>query len=194
MSRRRPATLAVLAALSLAGATLPAAPVGAQEISVSLGGGWYQPGGEDFDDTDGGPGVHGAVGFGLTESLELGLGAQWSRHAVDFSSDDYDVIAVYAEPRLYLGAGGPLRPFVAGRLAWVRQGIAVEGVDRNADGFGGAAEVGAALGLGSSVALEGGASLALLSFGDFQTDRNTLDGTDSSGRALGFRLGLRVWP
>jgi hypothetical protein len=193
MRRRRTRTL--VPALALASATLLAAvPVDAQAPIFSLGGGWYQPGGEDFDDTDGGAGVHGSVGFGLTETLELGLGAQWSRHAVEFSSDDYDVIAVYAEPRLQLGSGGLLRPFVAGRLAWVRQGIAVEGVDRSADGFGGAAEVGASLGLGSSVALEGGVSLGLLSFGDFQTDRNTLEGTDSSGRALGFRLGLRVTP
>jgi hypothetical protein len=194
MSRRRPATLPVLVVVTLAGFALSAPPAGGQEVTFSLGGGWYQPGGADFDDTEGGSGVHGSVGFGLTGSVELGLGARWSRHAVGFSTDDYEVVGIYAEPRLKLGDGGPLRPFVAGRLAWVRKAIAVEGVDRDADGFGAAAEVGATLGLGSSVALEGGVSLALLSFGDLRTDRATLEGTDSSGRALGFRLGLRVTP
>ena len=184
-------TLAALTLLALL--LLPAAGQG-QELRLGLGGGWYQPGGDDFDDTDGGIGYHGAVGLALTESVELDLGAQWSRHGVTFSTDDYDVVAVYVEPRLFLAEGGAVRPYVSGRLAWVRQSIDVEDVGRSSNGLGGAGELGVAVGLGPSVDLEGGLSLGFLSFGDFETDAGTLEDTDSSGRALGVRVGLRIRP
>lgn len=189
---RRPLA-ALTAAAALALVLLPAA-AGAQEVRFGLGAGWYQPGGDDFDDTDGGLGYHGSVGLALTESVELDLGAQWSRHDVTFSTDDYDVVALYAEPRLFLGDSGPLRPYLSGRLAWVRQSIAVEGVSRHSTGVGGAGELGVAVALGPSVDLEGGLSLGFLSFGDFETDAGTLQDTDSSGRAVGVRVGLRVRP
>ena len=186
---RLPTTVLAAAFLALA----PGSVLG-QDVAFSVGGGWYEPGGEDFDDTDGGLGYHGSVGLALTESVELDLGAQWSRHAVDFSTDDYDVVGLYLEPRAWLGQGGDVRPFVAGRLAWVRQSIAVSEVSRASNGVAGAGELGVALGLGPSVDLEGGVSLGFLSFGDFETDAGTLADTDSSGRAVGLRVGLRVRP
>lgn len=168
------------------------APAAAQ-VTVSAGGGWYLPGGEDFDDTEGGAGYHASVGLPLGDGpLELGVGGQWSTHEVGFSSDDYDVVAAYVEPRLWLGPERVLHPYLAGRLAWVRQSIDVEGVGRHADGVGGLAELGVAVGLGPSVAVEGGLSVGVLSFGDFETDANRFEDSDSSGRVVGLRLGLRV--
>ncbi len=196
-ARPAPAAARLSAALCRLGAALAvalatAAPAGAQ-LAVSAGGGWYLPGGADFDDTDGGAGYHATVSVPLGDGpLEMGVGGQWSRHAVGFSTDDYDVLAAYVEPRVWLGPGSPVHPYLAGRLAWVRQSIDVAGVGRHSDGVGALAELGVAVGVGPSVAVEGGLSLGLLSFGDFETDEGTLRGTDSSGRVVGLRLGLRI--
>jgi len=184
--------IALLAALAVL-AVSPGLSSG-QGVSYALGAGWYEPGGEDFDETDGGFGYHGSVGLPVSDRVEVALGAQWSIHEVDFSTDDYDVVGVYVEPRVHLAGTGAVRPYLAGRLAWVRQSIAVEGVSRASNGVGGAAELGAAVGLGPRVELEGGLSLGFLSFGDFETDAGTLEGSDSSGRALGVRVGVRARP
>jgi hypothetical protein len=182
----------VLGALLLV--CLAPGPLRAQEVSFSLGAGWYQPGGADFDETDGGVGYHASAAMALTERVEVGVGAQWSIHGVDFSDDDYDIVGVFVEPRAWFGPEGTVRPYLAARLAWVRESIAVERVSRAADGIGGAGEVGLAVALTPTVQLEGGVSFALLSFGDFETDAGTLSGTESSGRAVGVRLGVRVRP
>lgn len=167
----------------------------AQSLQLGLGTGWYVPGGADFEDTEPGVGLDAAAALDLNDRLSLGLGVQWSRHGVDFSGDDYDVVALSVQPRAYLaGDDDTTRPFVAARLAWLRKSIRIGSASRAATGLGAAVDVGLEVPLTSSWALEGAVSAAVLSFDDFETDGAELAGTESSGWALGLRLGVRIRP
>ncbi len=172
-----------------------AAPVSSQDVQLSIAAGWYSPGGDDFKDTDPGPGFDAVALFSVAPRFRVGGGVQWNVHDVDFSTDNYNVISLFAEPRVELGGeAARLQPFLAGRLAWVRKTIDVTAGSRTANGIG----VGAMAGLGyqvsSTLALEAAVTAYYLSFGDFKLEGQTLANSDSSGNALGLRVALVLSP
>ena len=188
VATRAIAATAIAVAASLAAATTPLV---AQDVQLSVAGGWYNPGGEDFDDTDAGAGYDAVVRFGLSDRLQLGFGTQWNIHGVGFTDDRYDVVSVFAEPRLSLSdASGSAIPFVAGRIAWARQSIRIGSVSRAATGLGLGGLAGVAFPLSSAVELETAVTAYYLSFSDFDVAGTTLAGSESSGNAFGLRVAL----
>ena len=166
-------------------------PLAAQGVQFSIAGGWYNPGGENFDGTDAGAGYDAVVRFGVADRFQLGVGTQWNMHGVSFTDDQYDVVSVFAEPRLALSdASGSVIPFLAGRIGWTRQSIRIGTASRAAAGIAVGGLAGAAFPLGSGVELETAVTAYYLSFGDFDVDGTTLADSESSGNAVGLRVAL----
>jgi hypothetical protein len=182
--------VAVFAAAAFLSA--PAVSMG-QSVELSLGSGWVNPGGEDFADTDAGPGFDLIVRKGAGDSFSLGLGGTWSMHAVDFTDDKYDIVGVFIEPRVLGGSEeSGVRPFLAGRLAWMRESIREGTQSRAAVGVGGGLLAGFVVPLSDQVSLEGSAGGYLLSFGDFKADGAALDRSGGSGNALALRVAINI--
>lgn len=184
--------------LSLAGISVlavVAVPASSQDLRLSISAGAYDPGGADFEDTAAGPGFDAVALASLSPRFELGAGAQWNAHGVSFSTDNWDVISLFVEPRIRLGVeDANLRPFVAGRLGWMRKSLDVRGRNRSANGVG----LGGLAGLGyqatPTIAFELAATAYYLSFGDLDEAGVTSSNSSSSGNALGLRLGLVLTP
>ncbi len=100
--RSRLALLTMGAAL---GISLFAINAAAQQHHLSVGAGWYNPGGDDFQETESGPGLDIAVRFAAGERWYLAFGSQWNSNGVDFSDDDWTVLAIFVEPSLMLATG-----------------------------------------------------------------------------------------
>ena len=163
----------------------------AGQTEIALAGGWYVPSGEDYDDTDPGPGFEATLRFGLNPSFQLGVGGQFNTHGVNFTDDDYSVPSVFVEPRWTGSGSGRVHPFVSGRLAWVRQSIDANGA---ANGFGYGGTAGISIDVGDSAALELGGAAYGLDFGDFTRDGQVRPDTDSSGWVWGLRIGFAFRP
>jgi hypothetical protein len=164
--------------------------VAAQDLSVSIGSGWYNPGGDDFEKTDSGIGLDAVIQRKLSEQWRIGAGAQWNRHGVPFSEDDWTVWSLFVEPQLTLETDGRTAPLIGARAAWLRQAVDVSGGERTATGFGGGPFVGFRIALGEGSSLTLVAPLYGLWFGDYSIDGNERPDTDSSGRTFGLRVGF----
>ncbi len=184
--------LALLTMGTALGISLSAGAAAAQQHHVSLGAGWYNPGGDDFRETDSGPGLDIAVRFAAGERLYLALGGQWNSNGVDFSDDDWNVLAIFVEPSLVFGFGTPVEPFIAGRVGWLRQSITAPSGRRTANGVGFGGFVGLRLPVVSRLAVEVAAPFYHVSFGDVEVDGVERPGSDSSGRVFGFRIALNI--
>ncbi len=184
---------ATVAALAAAAFLLAPAVLVGQNVELSLASGWVAPGGDDFADTDAGPGFDLVLRRRMGDSFSLGLGGAWSMHAVDFTEDKYDIVGVFLEPRLLGGSEeSSIRPFLAGRLAWMRESIREGTQSRAAVGVGGGLLVGVLVPLSDQVSLEGSAGGYLLSFGDFKADGVALDRSGGSGNALALRVAINI--
>lgn len=166
----------------------------AQDVEAAASAGWYDPTGGDFENTDPGPGVDGAVRVRATDRFSVGGGVQWNSHAVPFSDDDWSVLAVFAEPRLLLlSRDRPVTPVVSARAGWMRQAVdRDDGSERTASGFGLGGFVGALFQVTDRVGLEAAVPAYYLSFGDFEVDGVEEADTESSGGVWGGRIGLVV--
>jgi Outer membrane protein beta-barrel domain len=167
-------------------------PTAAQAVALSLGTGWYDPGGDDFANTDGGIGIDAAVHLAFSERIRLGAGVQSNRHGVPFSSDDWSVWSVFLEPQLELTTGEGVTPFVAVRAAWMRQAIDVTGGERTANGVGGGALVGVRFPVASRVGIAVSAPIYTLWFGDYSVDGTVNPDTASSGQTVGLRVSVEL--
>lgn len=181
----------IVAALLLVFA-LGSGTAAAQDVEVAAAAGWYDPTGDDFENTDPGAGVDGVVRFRTTDRLSLGAGLQWNSHAVPFSDDDWSVLSVFAEPRLLLlDRSRSVNPFVSVRAGWMRQAVDLsDGSERTASGFGVGGFAGALLRITDRVGVEASVPAYYLSFGDYEVDGVEQAGTESSGGVWGARLGL----
>jgi hypothetical protein len=186
----------VLAAALVAAVFLAAPPtLSGQSTEFSFASGWLNPGGEDFADTRAGPGFDVVLRRSLGARATLGLGGTWSMHGVDFTDDKYDVLGVFVEPRVLAGSGeSPARPFVAGRLAWMRESIREGTQSRAANGVGGGLLAGVLVPVSDRVTLEGSVGGYLLSFGDFKADGVPLSRDGGSGNAWALRVAVNVTP
>ncbi len=187
--RSRAALLTMGGAL---GISLFAGNAAAQQHHLSVGAGWYNPGGDDFRETDSGPGLDIAVRFAAGERLYLALGSQWSSNGVEFSDDDWNVLAIFVEPSLVFATGGPVEPFIAGRVGWLRQSITAPSGRRTANGVGFGGFVGLRLPVVSRLAVEVAAPIYRVSFGDVEVDGVDRPDSDSSGRVFGIRVALNI--
>lgn len=166
-----------------------------RSVELSLAGGWLSPTGGDFSDTHSGFATDLAVRAPTGGRYTVGGGLHWSRHGVDFTDDAYDVLAVFAEPRVLLGSGeGSARPFLAGRIAWVREAITVGTQDRSANGLALGLLVGVVVPVSDGLDVEAGVGGYHLAFGDFSAGGTGLGIDGGSGRAIAVRLALDVRP
>ncbi len=164
----------------------------AQQRHISVGAGWYNPGGDDFRETESGPGLDIGVRFAVAERVYLAFGSQWNFHGVDFSDDDWNVLAVFVEPSVVLLPGAGVEPFIAGRVAWLRQSITAPSGHRTGNGVGFGGFLGLRIPIANRLAVEVAAPLYAVSFGDVEVDGVERADSDSSGRAFGIRLALNI--
>lgn len=178
----------------LCGALWPApatAQLSPQFAAVSGAGLYASLGGNDFETTDDGIGAEGSLWFRMGDSWLLGGGVQYTSHHEDSFDTNIGVLGIFAEPRYrFTTGGGKPTPFVAGRLAWLRQSGSVAGTGFNATGFLLGGGGGVAIGLGTRVDLEVEVLLGLVSFGDVTVGGSTMPDTDTNGTALAARLGI----
>lgn len=163
-----------------------------QQHHLSVGAGWYNPGGDDFRETESGPGLDIGVRFAAGERLYLALGSQWNSHGVDFSDDDWNVLAIFVEPSLVLATGAAVEPFIAGRVGWLRQSITALSGRRTANGVGFGGFVGLRVPVASRLAVEVAVPFYRVSFGNVEVDGVERPDSDSSGRAFGIRVALNI--
>ena len=105
------------------------------------------------------------------------------------------LVGVFVEPRVLGGSDdASVRPFVAGRLAWMRESIREGEQSRAATGLGGGLLGGVEISASDQVALEVAAGGYLLSFGDFYADGVQLSRSGGSGNAWALRVAINVTP
>jgi len=177
------------AALSI---SLFAGNASAQNHHLSVGGGWYNPGGDDFAETDSGPGLDVAVRFAAGERLYLAVGSQWNSNGVEFSDGDWNVLAIFVEPSLVVAAGAAVEPFIAGRVGWLRQSITAPSGRRTGNGVGFGGFVGLRVPVAKRLSVELAAPFYGVSFGDVEVDGVERADSDSSGRVFGIRIAPNI--
>lgn len=182
--------LALLTVGTVLGISLVAGDAGAQQHHLSVGAGWYNPAGDDFRETDSGPGLDIVVRFAAGERLYLAFGGQWNSNGVDFSDDDWNVVAIFVEPSLVLATGTVVEPFIAARVGWLRQSITAPSGRRRGTGVGFGGFVGLRIPLASRLSVEVAAPFYGVSFGDVEVDGVEQPDSDSSGRVFGVRLAM----
>jgi len=191
---RRTAGMNLGFALLVASLWTFAPPLSAQTTQIAASAGVFDPGGDDFENTDTGPGADAVVRL-VFDRFDLGLGGQWNANDVPFSDDDWTTLSVFLEPRYRFGdPDGRWTPFVGGRLAWITQSIDVEEGERTTDGWGGGLRLGVALELSPIVDLEISFPFYGVAFGDFEIDGEEFIDTDSSGSVYGLTVGVAVVP
>ena len=184
--------LALLTMGAALGISLFAGDGAAQQHHISVGAGWYNPGDDDFRETEAGPGLDIAVRFAAGERLHLAFGGQWNSNGVDFSGDDWTVLAIFVEPSLALATGGAVEPFIAGRVGWLRQSITAPSGHRAGNGVGFGGFVGLRIPFASRLAVEVAAPFYRVSFGDVEVGSVERPDSDSSGRVFGIRVALNI--
>jgi hypothetical protein len=177
--------LVTLAALSVA----VARPASGQ-VSFDVGGLYVSLSGTDFNGVNAGIGVDGQVRFRLLPSaITLGIGGQYTTHAVDGVDPNFNVWGVFVEPRLGLPAGAsPIKPYLAARGAYLHQSITQGANSASADGFLIAGGGGLLVGLGG-INLDIGVLFGLANFGEIQLNGSGT-GVKPNGTAVALRLGL----
>ena len=187
--RSRLALLTMGAALAI---SLFAEDSAAQRHHMSVGAGWYNPGGADFRETESGPGLDIGVRLAAGERLYLAFGGQWNSNGVDFSDDDWTVLAIFVEPSLVLATGAAVEPFIAGRVGWLKQSITAPSGHRTGNGVGFGGFVGLRIPFAGRLAVEVAAPFYRVSFGDVEVDSVERPDSDSSGRVFGIRVALNI--
>jgi hypothetical protein len=170
-----------------------------QALGVGLGavGGYYWLEGDDFEEVDPGPGVEGALRISLFNRLQLGGGAHFSRHRIDFLDTDVDVVMIFAEPRLTFGREWPrVAPFIAGRVGYALQSADVRTtggrVEVDAAGYVVGGVAGLEFPLNRHVALEFSGTYYWISLGEAEVSGTPLTLPEASGAAIGARGGLNL--
>ena len=184
--------LALLLLGAAIGTSLFTGNAAAQQHHLSVGAGWYNPGGDDFRETESGPGLDIAVRFAVGERSYLAFGGQWNSNGVDFSDDDWNVLAIFVEPSFVLATGTVIAPFIAGRVGWLRQSITARSGHRTGNGVGFGGFVGLRAPVTSRLSVEVAAPFYRVSFGDVEVDGVELPDSDSSGRVFGIRVALNI--
>lgn len=188
----RRSRVAILIVGATLGVSFSSGRAAAQQNHLSVGAGWYNPGGDDFRETESGPGLDIAVRFAAGERLYLAFGGQWNSNGVDFSDDDWNVLAFFVEPSFVLSTGTVVEPFIAGRVAWLRQSITAPSGHRTGNGVGFGGFVGLRIPLAARLSGEVTVPFYGVSFGDVDVDGVRRQDSDSSGRVFGVRVALNI--
>lgn len=184
--------MALLTMGAALGISIFAGNAAAQQHHFSVGAGWYNPGGDDFRETESGPGLDIAVRFAAGERLYLAFGGQWNSNGVEFADDDWNVLAIFVEPSVVFATGGVVAPFIAGRIGWLRQSITAPRGRRTGNGVGFGGFVGLRVPLTSRLSVEVAAPFYRVSFGDVEVDGVERPDSASSGRVFGIRVALNI--
>lgn len=177
---------AVALALMIGGATLGAAQasIGAGVILVNLGG-------ADFTGVDDGFGLEGRVMLPVGRALHVGVGAQYSSHGTAIN-ESLKALGIFGEGRYRFATGGTATPYLAARGGWMRGSLSSSafGGDQTNTGFAFGGGGGVAVALSPGIALDLGAVLHTVSFGDATVDGQTIANTSGSGTAMQIRAGV----
>ena len=176
-------------AMLVAGVLLASArPAGAQ-AAVDVGGLYVSLSGTDFSAVNGGIGGDAQLRFHLLSPITLGIGGQYTTHSVDNLNPNFNVWGAFVEPRFELPAGAsPIRPYLAGRGAYLHQSTSQGTTSASASGFLIGGGGGLLIGLGG-VHLDVGFLFALANFGEVKIN-GTGTGFKPNGTVVALRAGL----
>lgn len=186
MKTRIPHALVAAAAAVLL--VIVAVPLQAQSLGISAGYGSLS--GDDFDGIESGFTIGGELLFEVSQDVLLGGAFDYSSYGIEDTEEDlsqYDLQGVLR----YLFPGDETRFFVGGRLGYTRQSIEILTESAAANGFSIGPSVGVTIptgGVNVDVSVDG----LYETLGDFSSDGDSIDGSDSSGfRFLG-RAGISI--
>lgn len=190
--------LASTATLALALAS-PAAAQSAQRWALQGSAIAVIPSGSAYDGMKAGGGFELQARYNPS-ALSWGFGIQYSSHGVDvpgLEDENVSLAGVFVEPRYVVDVGSDTyAPYLAGRLAYLRQRLDVQGVTATASG--GQVNVGGGvlMRLSPRLNLDLGLTYGVINFGDAEVTLNgqtvTVDGTSGTGQNLVLRVGLAV--
>ena len=166
-----------------------------QGVSIAAGAGYYTLSG-DFD-ADAGLGIDGVIRLAIKPNFQLGLAVQRNTHFLGLIEDDITVLGIMIEPRYVVALkGSSLRPFVGGRVGWVRESASIgepgDQVDASANGFTIGALGGLAFAVSPAMSLETSVVLQHVSMGEIKLEDEFLEDSGQSGMSLGLRVGVSI--
>ncbi|HPF61062.1 MAG: outer membrane beta-barrel protein [Gemmatimonadetes bacterium] len=155
--------------------------------------------GDAYEGLDAGLGVEAQVRY-TPSAFSIGAGYQRSSHDLTFddgSTETVTLSGVFAEPRYVIDVGsGSYAPYLAGRVAFLTQKIAFEGLEASASGTQLNVGGGVLVRLSPRVNLDLGATYGAIDFDDvkveFEGQSATIDGSSGSGKNLVLRAGVTV--
>lgn len=186
----RPASAVALLAFAVGA---PAEAPG--QLVTAVGAGWYVLDVGLLPEINSGPGIDGVVRFDLTGWLQVGAGLQFNAHTVGESSESYEVMVPFLEPRFLIGSeSARWTPFLAPRIGWMRHSFRFLGQDATGSGrlLGGLGGMGLRVSPTLSIlasVIYYRATVRRLDLGDVQVTFN-----DLSADAYGFRAAVEWTP
>jgi hypothetical protein len=169
-----------------------------QKLSFQASGLYAGLGGDAYEGLTSGPGGEAQIRY-TPGAFSLGLGVQYTSH--DVKSDPFvgtsSMVGVFAEPRYVLPLNSSwVFPYVSARLAVVRLGISVSGIEAHGTGSQLNAGGGVLIRLATNLNLDVGATMGRIDIGKQTVDRKPenvdVEGSSPSGRDLFLRIGLAV--
>lgn len=160
---------------------------------------YVSPSGDAYEGLDAGAGFEAQVRY-TPSAFSIGAGYQRSSHDLTFddgTTESVTLAGVFAEPRYVIDVGsGSYAPYLAGRVAFLTQKIAFDGLEASASGtqinLGG----GVLVRLSPRVNLDLGATYGAIDFDDvevqFEGQSATIDGSSGSGKNLVLRAGVTI--
>jgi hypothetical protein len=178
---------------ALVATVLSAAPALAQKtggVGLGLAGGYFSPGGSDFEYTDAGVGLEASGRFHLGPSLQLlgGLGLSW--HNVTDIDETITVMRVSVEPRYTFPSQGTLTPFIGGRAGWAHGTASYLGTDYTQNGYYFAGAGGLMIRMSPTLSFEVEAMFGTMHLGDAKGGGATVTGSSADGSFLGVQAGV----
>ena len=181
---------------ALVAAALCATPALAQQKTGGVGlgvvGGYFSPGGSDFEYTD--------AGFGVEASGRLHLGPSWvmlggfgmSWHDDSSIDETITVMRVSVEPRYLFPSQGTLTPFIGGRAGWAHATATAGGYDLTQNGYYFAGAGGLMIQMSPTMAFEAEVMFGSMHLGDASADGTTISDTAADGSFLGLQAGIVI--
>lgn len=192
-------TLTAVVAVALLGAVAPLQAQSAQRFSAQGSLIYVSPSGDAYEGLSSGMGFEAQLRY-TPSAFSVGLGYQRSSHDGDFgdgTTETVTIAGVFLEPRYVIDVGsGAYAPYIASRLALLKQSLEIEGFEASASGtqlnIGG----GVLVRLSSRMNLDLGATYGAIDFDDvevsYEGETATIADSGGSGKNLVLRVGVTI--